>query len=338
MWSHGGVTRRLAAAVCAAVLVVACSSDDAGTAATTTTSSTASTATSTTVAATTSTAPGVAWPAVSTQGPGAVVTPTGVVLAVLRAVGDGTFVATSPCGHEVTVGGTPITGATIVLDPGHGGGEPGAMGPGGTQEKVVNLAVAEAAKAKLEALGATVVLTRTFDYRITLASRAAIAQALHPMLFVSIHHNAEPDGPRTQGPGSETYFQIGVDASRRAAGLVYEEVTRALARHPVAWVADTDAGTKYRPASDGGDYYGILRRTQGIPAVLSEATFLSNPPEEALLRDPAVLREEGEAIAAAVVRFATTSDPGSGFVEPYPRTAPAGNGGGPQGCVDPPLG
>lgn len=264
------------------------------------------------------------------------VTPNGIVLAVRRALGGGSFAVTSPCGNEVTVAGTPITGATVVLDPGHGGGETGAVGPAGTQEKAVNLAVAEAAKARLEALGATVVLTRTGDYRITLASRAAIATALHPMLFVSIHHNAEPDGPRP-GPGSETYFQIGVDASHRAAGLVYEEVTKALSAYDVAWTGDTDAGAKYRPASDGGDYYGILRRTHGVPAVLSEAAFLTNAPEEALLRDPAVQRAEGGAIAAAVVRYAASSDPGSGFVEPYPRTAPAGNGGGPQGCVDPPL-
>jgi N-acetylmuramoyl-L-alanine amidase len=340
VWSDGGVTRRLAAAVCALLVVAAaCSSsgDDAADTTSAPSTSTSSTVPTTTTAAPTTTAP-VAWPAVSTAGPGAVVTPNGIVLAVRRDAGGGTFVATSPCGNEVTVTGTPITGATVVLDPGHGGGETGAVGPGGTQEKTVNLAVAEAAKARLEALGATVVLTRTGDYRITLASRAAIAQALHPMLFVSVHHNAEPDGPRPAGPGSETYFQIGVDASHRAAGLVYEEVTKALSAYPVAWAGDTDAGAKYRPASDGGDYYGILRRTHGIPAVLSEAAFLTNPPEEAILRDPAVQRVEGDAIANAAVRFATTRDPGSGFVEPYPRTAPAGDGGGPNGCVDPALG
>lgn len=286
---------------------------------------------------TTTTAPPVAWPAVDQRGPGVVVTPSGIPLAVLRDAGGGAVVARAPCGGEVTVTGTRITGATVVLDPGHGGGETGAVGPAGTQEKAVNLGVAEAAKAELERLGATVVLTRTSDYRITLASRAAIATALHPLLFVSIHHNAEPDGPR-DGPGSETYFQIGRDESRRAAGLVYEEVVRALDAYDVPWVADSDAGAKYRPAGDGGDYYGILRRSAPVPAVLSEAAFLTNAPEEALLRDPAVQAAEGQAIARAVVRFATTTDPGSGFVEPYPRTAPAGPGGGADGCVDPPLG
>ena len=72
--------------------------------------------------------------------------------------------------------------------------------------------------------------------------------------------------------------------------------------------------------------------------MLSEAAFISNPPEEQLLADPAFQAVEAEAIARAVVRFVTTPDPGSGFVEPYPRTQPAGPGGGAAGCVDPPLG
>jgi N-acetylmuramoyl-L-alanine amidase len=266
-----------------------------------------------------------------------VVTPNGVVLAVRSAQPDGTYTATSPCGNEVRVAGTPLTAAHVVLDPGHGGGETGAVGPGGTREKDVNLAVAREAQRRLQALGAGVVLTRGEDYRITLASRAAIATALRPVVFISIHHNADPDGPRA-GPGSETYFQIASGESKRAAGLVYEELVRAFSAYPIAWVADTDAGAKYRPANDGGDYYGILRRTAGVPAVLSEAAFVTNPPEEQLLVDPAFQAVEADAIARAVVRFATTPDPGSGFVEPYPRTQPAGPGGGAEGCVDPPLG
>ena len=279
----------------------------------------------------------MAWPAPPEPSwPATVLTPNGVVLAVRSAEPDGSFLATSPCGREVRVQGTAIPHADVVLDPGHGGGEPGAVGPAGTQEKAVNLAVALEVERQLEALGANVVLTRAADYRITLASRAAIATNLRPAVFVSIHHNADPDGPR-DGPGSETYFQISNPESRRAAGLVYEELVAAFSPYDVAWLADTDAGAKYRPAGDGGDYYGILRRTAGVPAVLSEAAFITNPPEEQLLVDPAFQAAEAGAIARAVVRFVTTQDPGSGFVEPYPRTQPAGPGGGADGCVDPPL-
>jgi N-acetylmuramoyl-L-alanine amidase len=302
-----------------------------------TTTTTTTPPTTTTTGPTTTTEPPIAWAPVPAGPPKAVVTPNGVVLAVLRANADGTFVARAPCGGEVTVTGTPLAGANVVLDPGHGGEEPGAVGPAGTTEKAVNLAIAQETERRLEALGATVVLTRTADYRISLLSRAAIATSLQPQLFVSIHHNAAPDGPRA-GPGAETYFQIASPESKRASGLIYEELVRAFGTYDIAWVADTDAGAKYRPRAGGGDYYGILHRTAGVPAVLSEAAFLSNPPEEQLLADPAFQAVEAEALTTAIVRYITTEDPGSGFVEPYPRTEPAGPGGGTTGCVDPPMG
>ncbi|MEX2294472.1 MAG: N-acetylmuramoyl-L-alanine amidase [Acidimicrobiales bacterium] len=287
--------------------------------------------------ATTTTQPSIRWPPLRSGGvPRAVTTANGVVLAVLSAEASGRFVAESPCGNLVTVEGTPLSGATVVLDPGHGGGEPGAVGPSGTMEKDVNLAIAIETKRQLEAQGATVVLTRTGDYRITLASRAAIAQALQPTLFISIHHNAAPDEHRST-PGAETYRQIASPDSMRASGLIYEELVRELSVYQIDWAADRDAGAKYRLSSKGGDYYGILKRTAGIPAVLSEAAFISNPPEEALLVDPAFQAVEARAFTSAVVRYVTTADPGSGFVEPYPRTEPAGSGGGSAGCVDPPL-
>ncbi|MEO7427887.1 MAG: N-acetylmuramoyl-L-alanine amidase, partial [Acidimicrobiales bacterium] len=269
--------------------------------------------------------------------PRAVTTPNGVVLAVLSDAGGGRFVAQSPCGNRVTVFGAPLSGATVVLDPGHGGNEPGAVGPGGATEKDVNLAVALETKRQLEAQGATVVLTRTGDYRVTLASRTAIARALHPTLFISIHHNAEPDEHRAT-PGAETYRQIGSAASKRASGLIYEEIFAAFSAYKIDWTTDRDAGAKYRPRADGTDYYGILHGAAGIPTVLSEAAFISNPPEEALLVDPAFQAVEASAFTRAVIRYVTTADPGSGFVEPYPRTEPAGSGGGATGCVDPPLG
>jgi N-acetylmuramoyl-L-alanine amidase len=278
----------------------------------------------------------VAWPALPDGEPRAVVTATGVVLTVLRANPDGSFLGRTPCGAEATVRGIGVAGAHVVLDPGHGGGEPGAVGASGTLEKDVNLAVAVEAKRQLEARGATVVLTRPSDYRVTLASRGALVSALDPLVFVSIHHNAAPD-ERRAAPGSETYYQVASPASKRAAGLLYEELVAAFEPYDIEWAADRDAGAKYRTRSDGTDYYGILRRSGGTPAVLSEAAFISNPPEETLLADPAFQRVEAGALTDAIVRFVTTEDEGSGFVTPYPRTEPAGPGGGPEGCVDPRL-
>ncbi|HEX7095441.1 MAG TPA: N-acetylmuramoyl-L-alanine amidase, partial [Acidimicrobiales bacterium] len=102
----------------------------------------------------------------------AVTTPTGIVAAVVDRRADGSYVVLSPCGDEVPVhNAMPIVDAHVVLDPGHGGSESGAIGPRGTREAEINLAVAEVAKAELERAGVSVVLTRTGDYRITLASR-----------------------------------------------------------------------------------------------------------------------------------------------------------------------
>jgi N-acetylmuramoyl-L-alanine amidase len=224
----------------------------------------------------------------------------------------------------------------VVLDAGHGGDEPGATGPGGLTEKELNLAVVERAAAALKAAGVDAAVTRPSDYRVTLASRVAIAAALRPKAFVSVHHNAEPDGPR-EGPGTETYYQIRSPDSKRLAGLIYEEGVKALAVFSAQWVADTDAGAKYRTNDAGGDYYGILRRSGevGLVASLAELAFISNPSEEALLRRDDVRQAEAEALSRALVRFLRSEDPGSGFTIPYPRVVPAGPGGGTSGCVDP---
>lgn len=265
-----------------------------------------------------------------------VVSRTGVVLPVVRAEGGG-YAVTTPCGKSASVAqATPVDGA-VVLDAGHGGIEPGAVGPGGLTERALNLAVAGHAKAALERAGYAVVLTRTGDYRMTLGARAAVAKALKPKAFVSVHHNAEPDGPRPEGPGSETYYQLESPDSKRLSGLIYEEIVRTLATFQAAWVADRDAGVKYRTNDRGDDYYGILRQTKGTPASLVELAFISNPSEEALLSRADVQQAEGEAVARGIVRYLTTSDPGSGFVTPYPRSSPAGSGGGSSSCVDPPL-
>ena len=322
--------------------LAATATSTSSTAAATTTAPSSTTTTTvaitTTAAPTTTTPPPTAALPVPQPDVGAkvLVSPKGVVLPVTGREGSGYRVVT-PCGRSALVAsGTAVTGATVVLDAGHGGVEPGAVGPGGLTEKVLNLAVVEHARAVLEREGVATVLTRTSDYRITLNTRGDIVKALEPRAFVSVHHNAEPDGPRP-GPGTETYYQIASPESKRLSGLIYEEVVKALSAYDIAWVADTDAGAKYRRNVAGDDYYGILRRTQGTPASLAELGFISNPPEEALYRRADVQKVEGEAVARAILRFLTTRDPGSGFVEPYPRESPAGSGGGSSNCLDPPL-
>ena len=272
-----------------------------------------------------------------TPAPGVVVSRNGVVLPVLEHRRDGRLVRT-PCDRRIVVNeGTFIERVDVVVDPGHGGRATGAVGPGGLAEADANLAVAKLVVAKLEAAGLAALLTRTGDYEVSLGSRAQTARSAGASAFVSIHFNADPDGP-TPGPGSETYYQAQSPDSRRLAGLVYEEVHATLSGFSAGWAGDTDAGTKYRLNAGGNDYYGILRHSAGVTAALIESAFISNPSEERLIGDPAFQTALADAITRAVVRFHRTDDSGSGFIEPYARETDVGGDGttGPQ-CVEPPL-
>ncbi|HYH48263.1 MAG TPA: N-acetylmuramoyl-L-alanine amidase [Acidimicrobiia bacterium] len=269
----------------------------------------------------------------------------GVVMGVDALEGEWAHV-TTPCENSLwvkTSEGHIEQTADIVIDPGHGGGEPGAVGPAGLTEKELNLVIAQMTADALRAEGVRVVLARTGDYRQSLAARVAVAAALEPKGFVSLHHNAAPDEAWPK-PGTETYYQTDktvpaakVAESKRLAGLIYEEVVKALSAYSASWVADRDAGAKYRLGDSGDDYYGILRRSaaKGMVASLIELAFISNPSEEALLQRDDVRRAEANAVARGIVRFLKTNDPGSGFTTPYPRTEPAGGGGGTEGCTDP---
>ncbi|MGH9036203.1 MAG: N-acetylmuramoyl-L-alanine amidase family protein, partial [Acidimicrobiia bacterium] len=198
---------------------------------------------------------------------GAAVTPTGVVVPVLGAADAGWLVGT-PCGRTATVADArPLTG-TVVLDPGHGGRETGAVGKLGNNESDLNLAVVSYAQQALEAVGIPAIPTRTRDYRVAIAARAAIVSAVKPKAVVSIHHNSAPSHLQDT-PGTEIFHQaVGASSaeSRRLAGLVYEEVTALLARLEVReWAATPRPGAKPRRNSESDDFYGMLRRTQGTP-------------------------------------------------------------------------
>ena len=261
--------------------------------------------------------------------------PHGFPLPVEQTGAAGWLVQT-PCGNKAMLAaGTPIATPTVILDPGHGGGETGAVGPNRLRESVVNLAVARQAASALRAAGVNVLLTRPGDDRVVLTTRSELVRNLHPAAFVSIHHNSSPDGPRPT-PGTETFYQYRSASSKRLAGLLYEEVFKALSAYQIPWVGNADAGAKYRLNSSGGDYYHVLRETAGTPSAIAELAFINDAPEADLLARPDVQRVEGRAVAQALLRFLRTQDPGSGYVTPLPRLS-SDNGGGAEGCVDPPL-
>ena len=88
----------------------------------------------------------------------------------------------------------PFKGITIAIDAGHGGVDPGAVGPTGKKEKDINFDITMRLKTELENAGAAVVLTRSDDTDVPLYDRPEIAQKGDALIMISIHANALPDG------------------------------------------------------------------------------------------------------------------------------------------------
>ncbi len=272
-----------------------------------------------------------------TPGLGVVLTETGLVLPV-REVRDGSYLVATPCANEAVVDfGVHVARADVVLDPGHGGRrDTGAVGANGLVERDLNLAVTELVRAELEALGYSVVLTRTINVETPIVTRAEVARALSPRVLVSIHHNGGTTR-RSSTPGTKAFHQANNPESQRLAGILFEEVDAALSQYDVAWAATSNQGTRgFLRSKDGLDLFGMLRLPEGVTSVIIEAAYLSNPPEARLLADPDVHKVEAQAIADGIVRYLTTDDPGSGH-NGVTTTGRVLTGGRRSGCIDPPL-
>lgn len=161
-----------------------------------------------------------------------------------------------------------VAGKVIILDPGHGGSNPGAVGVGPVPEKDVVLQIAYNLKAMLEHEGATVVLTRTGDYdpghgQISqLEARTRLANQVGGDAFVSIHANWHRD---SSVRGVETYYYSS-GGNRLAQSIQSELVNQS---------GSISLGVKF------GNFY-VLRNT-AMPAALVEVGFLSNSREAELL-------------------------------------------------------
>lgn len=178
----------------------------------------------------------------------------------------------------------------VVLDPGHGGSEPGTIGSQ-LKEKDANLAIALKAGAILEQKGIKVAYTRTDDSDVGLEERAAFANRLNADLFVSIHNNAALNNPVASG--TETFFYAPADSPelfiqrderQRLARCLQSQLTAKLGR--------IDRGAKEKNLS-------VLRNTQ-MTSALVECVFVSNPEEESLLLTEAFKNKAAEAIAAGI--------------------------------------
>jgi N-acetylmuramoyl-L-alanine amidase len=265
----------------------------------------------------------------------ALLTPTGVLVEVVGQTPSG-WVVDTPCGGRTLVeAGQTITGADVVIDPGHGGDELGAADVPDLSEAKLNLLLARATATVLRERGVSVVLLRNADYRIPISRRAEIADRIAPKAFVSIHHNTPASRPSTD-PGTEVYVQNGSPESRRLGGLLYEEVFQALKQFEIEWTARDDAGVLVVLNDRDEDAYGIARYPLTTSALV-EMAYLGNPAEAELLATEQYLDVGGLALADGIERFLSTEDPGSGYIENPRRFNPSGLTGGSSGCTDPVL-
>jgi N-acetylmuramoyl-L-alanine amidase len=263
------------------------------------------------------------------------VTPTGVTVAVLGRAGTGWSVET-PCGRTAIVhGGRTVPRVQVMIDPGHGGGEAGAVA-GDLLESQLNLQAARRLQHDLTARGISAALTRTGDYVLPIRRRVAFVDRVHPQLLISMHLNSGPAADHA-GPGTEVYYQHTSAASKRLAGLVWQHLFTALDRYHVHWVGANYAGALDRLNTAGTDYYGMLRLPH-VPAVLVEPVYMSEPSEGALLRTAGFRNTEAAAITNAVHAYLTSRAGGGRFTSYPPGDASAPFLGGNPPCIDPKLG
>lgn len=198
----------------------------------------------------------------------------------------------------------PLTGWTILVDPGHGGYDGGARcRDSGIWEKHVNLAVALEVEKSLASRGAAVLMTRRTDAdlceedrpaaltkkRQDMQNRIAMAKEGGADMVLSIHMN-EYRVRSESGP--QVFYRKGSDAGRLLAGCMQEALVAGLA-------------PRKERAAMAGDYF-ILQLD--VPSVLVECGFISNPGEEKLLLDPAYQARVAEAVAEGAAMYAGCRD------------------------------
>ena len=188
---------------------------------------------------------------------------------------------------------TGLRGKLIVLDPGHGGTDPGAIGPRRSYEKNLNWSITQQVKTILERAGSTVLLTRPGDVDLTPASasdrdelrvRTMVANNRKADIFVSIHHNSSVNSDLN---GTSTYYYPKTPYDAMLAQCLQSAMVR------------------------GGGLENIGIRTANffvvknawMPAALLEIGYISNPQEEQLLNSPAFQQKMALAIVAGMDQF-----------------------------------
>ena len=200
---------------------------------------------------------------------------------------------TGPSSTPKTSGGnaSPVSGGlVVVVDAGHGGFDPGAIGITGAHEANLNLAVASYLKDELEARDIQVIMTRDSDEGLgttqneSLASRREIIEQSGSDIVISIHMNSFTDDPSVSGP--MVLFMPGSDKGKTLAEAVQQSLNDALG-------VDDSARSE--------DLYVL--RSGNQPCALVECGYLSNEDEEHSLQQPDYQKKVAKAICEGIVQY-----------------------------------
>lgn len=219
---------------------------------------------------------------------------------------------------------------TIMIDPGHGGRDPGTKGRTGLKEKEVNLDISKRLKDLLQEAGLNVIMTRESDIYLTLPERTQMASQSNADLFVSIHANFMPARTtqgvelyyvRTTSKGDLDEWQrqmnermfvqhLNANPSRVLQGIVADMMYQSKVAESgklamrLAHDLSDDLGVPNRGARHCR--YFVVRNTL-IPAVLVEVGFLSNRQEEKKLNSSAYRQKLAESMARSILVYASSS-------------------------------
>lgn len=193
--------------------------------------------------------------------------------------------------------GDQVSGRKVVIDPGHGGGDPGAKSSGGMVEKDLNLDVALRLKKYLSRVGVYCIMIRETDRdyfgagesfgskkRRDLNHRIEMANQSKADVFLSIHANSFP---QTIYHGAQTFYNPDNPESKRLAEAIQEQLVSSL-------------GPNHRKAKEGD--FRVLELTR-MPGIIIEIGFLSNPEEARLLATKQYREQLAEAICFGLIKY-----------------------------------
>ena len=224
----------------------------------------------------------------------------------------------------------------VAIDPGHGGEDPGAIGPSGLREKDVVLAVALQLRDRINAQpGMRAMLTRDADFFVPLHERVRKARRVQADLFVSIHADAFVT-PQARGASVFALSQNGASSAQarwmadkeNAADLVGGVNIKAKDQTVMRTLLDMSTTAQIKDSMKlGGEVLGqigkvgklhkaqveqagfAVLKAPDVPSILVETAFISNPDEEAKLRDPAYQARLVQALTSGIARYFARNPP-----------------------------